>query len=86
MNTLIDIGVSVFLGRMQRPAGKTLISVGQGLQAVGQDLEILGHALVDSAPASVQVSVPVSGSLRTTHTKHSRHTAQSRNVRVSTPT
>ena len=58
-NMLLDAGIAMAMGRMQKPAGKTLITVGQGLQAVGQEMEILGNELVRTAPPATHAKPSV---------------------------
>lgn len=50
MNPLLELGIGMALGRMQRPAGHALKCTGKVLKAVGQELEDLGDELIRTAP------------------------------------
>lgn len=50
MNPLIELGMSMALGRMQKPAGHALKRTGKLLKHVGQELEDIGDELIRSAP------------------------------------
>lgn len=53
LGVLIEMGVTMALGRMQRPAGHALVQTGRVLKQVGQEIEDAGHDLIrTAAPAT----------------------------------
>ena len=60
VNLLTELGVSIAIGRMQKPTGHALIKTGKALRVIGREVEDLGELMVRTAPSPFKTAAGTS--------------------------